>query len=307
MNGIQRCAGISVTTSRLQFVEVEKETDQLFITNLGQTFISPSINFEEQVENLLPAQLQTAFDEINIKNPIISKFVSFTLPPELFITIQLPYDNNLTQAEITEEFRWELSQLFPFLHADELAIKFYEIRENILPGDNNALVVALNKKYLLLLKNLCTKNNLTARLVDNASITANGFINNFFPVRNSVTINIYNSINSITLFLNISSKPAYVKVFQKLENDLLNSLVMEFSSEKIREALNKPSNYAFISGDDISAELLSEICLATKLDFEKFNPFEIIRLKSDFQNSGISQEQYSTLTAATGIASRFSK
>ena len=87
MNGIQRCAGINITTSRLQFVEVEKETEQLLITNLGQTFISPSINFDNQLENLLPAQIQTAFNELNIKNPINSNFVSFTLPPELFITI----------------------------------------------------------------------------------------------------------------------------------------------------------------------------------------------------------------------------
>ena len=305
MNGIQRCAGINISTSRLQFVEVEKETEQLLITNLGQTFINPSINFDNQLENLLAAQIQTAFNELNIKNPINSNFVSFTLPPELFITIQLPYDNNLTQVEITEEFRWEISQLFPYLPSDELAIKFYEIEGNILPGDNNALVVALNKKYLLLLKNFCTQNSLTPRLVDNASITANGFINNYFRVRNSVTVNIYNSKSSITLFLNVSSKPAYVKVLQKKDNDLMNSIAKEFSSEKLREILNGPSKYAFISGDDISIGLLSEIRLATKLDFVKFNPFEFIKLKSDFQNSGISGEQYCTLTAATGIASRF--
>lgn len=307
MNGFQRCAGINVTTSRLQFVEVEKETDQLFITNFGRTFISPSINFEEQLEIVLPTQLQTAFDEINIKNPISSKNVSFTLPPELFITIQLPYDNKLTQTEITEELRWEISQLFPFLPSEELAIKFYEIWENILPGDSNALVVALNKKYLLLLKNLCTKNNLTPRLVDNASVTANGFINNYFPEHNSITVNIYNSKNTITIFLNVSSKLAYVKVLQKTDNDLINSIAKEFSLEKLQGLINKPSKYAFLFGDDISAELLSEIRLATKLDFVKFNPFEIIRLKSNLHNSGISAEQYSTLTAATGIASRFSK
>lgn len=305
MNGIQRCAGINVTTSRLQFVEVEKDSDHLFITNLGQTFISPSINFEDRIETILPAQLQTAFDEINIKNPISSNCVSFTLPPELFITIQLPYDKNLNQVEITEEFRWEISQLFPYLPANELAIKFYDIWGNILPGDNYALVVALNKKYLLLLKNLCAKNNLTPRLVDNASITANGFINNFFSKQNSATVNIYNSRNSVTLFLNVSSKPAYVKVLQKRDNDLIDSIAKQFALEKLQEALDKSSKYAFISGDYISSELLSEICMTTKLDFVKFNPFEIIKLKSDLQHLGIPSEQYSTLTAATGIASRF--
>ena len=305
MNGIQRFAGINVTASRLQFVEVEKESNQLFITNLGQTFISPPINFEEQKETMLAAQLQTAFDEIKIRNPIISTFASFTLPPELFITIQLPYDINLLQGEIVEEFRWELSQLFPFISAEELAIKFYELEKNFPSGNNNALVVALNKKYLLVFKNFCTRNNLTPRLVDNASITANGFINNYYKFeKDSVTVNIYNSRDSTTLFLNISSKPAYVKVLQKTGIDIIHSIAKKLSEEALKRVVNKPVNYAFISGEDLGAELLSEIRLATSLNFIKFNPFDVIKFKPELQITGISGDQYSTFTSATGIASR---
>src|SRR4030067_453853 len=125
MNGIQRCAGINITASRLQFVEVEKESNQLVVTNIGQTFISPPINFDE-------------------------------------------------------------------------------LDSGLLPGKNNALVVALNKKYLILIKYFCSQNYLTPRLVDNASITANNFINNrAVAAKQSVTINIFNSRNSITLFVNI--------------------------------------------------------------------------------------------------------
>jgi Tfp pilus assembly PilM family ATPase len=307
MNGINRCAGINVTASRFQFVEVEKVSDQLFITNLGQTFISPSINFEVQNETELLGQLQTAFDEINIQNPVNSSIVSFTLPPELFITIQLPYDNNLTQAEITEEFRWEISQLFPFLAADELAIKFYDLSKEIFPGNYNALVVALNKKYLLLLKNFCTKNKLSPRLVDNASITANAFINTYSQAQDSITVNIYNSKNSITFFINISSKPAYVKVFQKTTNDFSNSIVKILSEEKIKKIFTKLVKFAFFSGDDIGTELQSEFRQVSGLEFIKFNPFKIVKFKTDLHSAGISGEQYSTFTSATGIAARFNK
>jgi hypothetical protein len=87
-----KCVGINITASRLQFVEVEKELNQLLISNIGQTFISPPLNFEDQVEANIQNQLQTAFDEIKIRNPVNCNFTSFTLPPELFITIQLPYD-----------------------------------------------------------------------------------------------------------------------------------------------------------------------------------------------------------------------
>ena len=305
MNGIKRCAGINITTSKFQFVEVEKESNQLLINHLGQTFITPSIKFEEQSETELPAQLQTAFDEINIQNPINSKVVSFTLPPELFITMQLPYDNNLIQAEVTEEFRWEISQLFPFLASEELAIKYYDLGKDILPGNNNALVVALNKKYLLILKNFCTKNNLNPRLVDNASITANGFINSYSSVQDSISVNIYNSKSSITLFINISSKPAYVKVFQKTKIDFLDSIIKILSKDRIKNLLIKSTKYAFFSGDDIGTDLQSEFRLKTGLEFVKFNPFKIVQFKPDVKCLGISEEQYSTFTAATGIAARF--
>lgn len=305
MNGIKRCTGINLTASRFQFVEVEKDSDQLFITKFGQTFFTPSIKFEEKSETELSAQLQRAFDEINIQSPINRNIVSFTLPPELFITIQLPYDNNLAQAEITEEFRWEISQLFPFLASDELAIKYYDLGKDILPGNNNALVVALRKKYLLLLKNFCAKNNLNPRLVDNASITANSFINSYSREPDSVSVNIYNSKSSATLFINLSSKPAYVKVFQKTREDFSDSIIKILSEDKIKSLLNRSIKHAFFFGDDTGTDLQTEIGLKTGLEFNKFNPFEIVKFNSNVNDAKVSSEQYSTFTAATGIAARF--
>ena len=304
MDGTTRCAGFNVTSSRLQFVEIEKISEKLLITNLGQTFITPSINFEENGDSVLATKLQTAFDEITIKNPIKISAVSFTLPPELFITIQLPYDNNLTQADITEEFRWELSKLFPFISAEEYAIKFYELEKGLLPGNFNALVVALNKKYLLLLKNFCIKNNLSPKLVDNASVTANGFLNNYFFIKDSVTVNIYNSNNTVTLFINISSKPVYVKVFRKASDDFNSMIIDALSEEKIKNVVNGSIRHGFFSGDDISAEVLSQFKQSTGLEFVKFNPFQNIELKTDLENLGILPDQYNTFTAATGIAAR---
>ena len=53
MNGTQRSIGFNLTTSRLQFVEVEKVSDQINISNLGQSVVSPSINFEQKSEDEL--------------------------------------------------------------------------------------------------------------------------------------------------------------------------------------------------------------------------------------------------------------
>lgn len=304
---MQKCAGINVTASRLQFVEVEKELNQLLISNIGQTFISPPLNFEDQVEANIQNQLQTAFDEIKIRNPVTSTFASFTLPPELFITIQLPYDANLNQNEIREEFNWEISQLFPYISIDDLAIKFYELGNNFLPGKNNALVVALNKKYLVQIKNFCSRNNLVPKLVDSSSIAANSFINkNTGVVKNSITINIFSSRNSITLFINVSSKPGYVKVFLKKDNGIINSIINELLQDRFKEVLTKPITNAVVSGEEVGTDLLAELQIATGLVFKKFNPFDVVRIKSEFLDHELSSEQVSSFTSATGIASRFS-
>ncbi|MBE0570442.1 MAG: pilus assembly protein PilM [Ignavibacteriaceae bacterium] len=306
MTGIQRCAGINITASRLQFVEVEKESDQLVVSNIGQTFISPPINFEDPVEANISNQLQTAFDEIKIRNPVNSTISSFTLPPELFITIQLPYDANLNQKEIREEFNWEVSQLFPFRPIDDLAIKFYELEKGLLPGKHNALVVALNKKYLLLIKYFCLKNNLTPRLVDNASITANSFLNTSAIAEKAlVTVNIFNSRHSLTLFINISSKPVYVKVFQKQDDGVITRIIEVLSQENFRNVLSTPLKKAVLSGEDIGADSLSELHKATGLEFKKFQPFDLLRFKTGLQIHEISEEHYNTFTSAAGIASRF--
>ena len=303
---IQKCAGINITASRLQFVEVEKELNQLLVSNIGQTFISPPINFEDQQEDNIQNQLQTAFDEIKIRNPFTCIIASFTLPPELFITIQLPYDANLNQKEIREEFNWEISQLYPFIPIDDLAIKFYELEKGLLPGKNNALVVALSKKYLLLIKSFCLKNNLTPRLVDNASITANSFMNNSsIAEKESVTVNIFNSRHSITLFINISSKPVYVKVFQKLENGVISRIIEELSQENFKKVLSHPLTNAVISGENIGSDLLSELRNSTGLEFKKFNPFNFLKVKPGIPSNEISEEHFTTFASAAGIASRF--
>jgi len=305
MNEFQRCVGLNLTTSKLQFVEIEKVNNHLIINNAGQTFVSPAIIFKEQDETFIQQQLQAAFDELKIRNSISSNLVSFTLPPELFITLQLPYDENLSQAEVRDEFNWEISQLFPFINNEDLATKFYELDSSLLPAKRNALVVALNKKYLLLIKNFCLKNNLTPKLVDNSSITANSFINSFNDVNKSVTIHLFNARDSITLFINISSKPAYVKVFSKQNEYYINKIIEEFSREIFKGVANSSSKSAILSGEDLEGDLLSEIGRGTELVFEKFNPFEIIKFKTDSQNNQIPPDHFSSFISATGVASRF--
>lgn len=306
MDVFQSYAVVNVTASRLQFIELEKISNQIFISNIGQTFLTPSINFDEPVEDIILPQIQNAFDEIKIRYNFKSNLVSFTLPSELFYTIQLPYDANLTQKEIREEFNWEISQLFPFIPVDELAMKFYELDNKFLPGKNNALVVALPKKYLILLKNFCTINNLQPRLVDNAAISANSFINSVMNETNrSMSINIFNSRSSMTLFVNNLSKPAFVKVFNKHNGEVTSSILNELRMDRFSKVFNQPPVNAWIAGEDFGFDSLEQMEQGLKIKFDVFNPFDFVRFKEDYESHEIPKDYFSSFTPAAGAALRF--
>lgn len=306
MDVFQSYAVVNVTASRLQFIELEKISNQIFISNIGQTFLSPSINFDEPVEDIILPQIQNAFDEIKIRYNFKSNLVSFTLPSELFYTIQLPYDANLTQKEIREEFNWEFSQLFPFIPVDDLAMKFYELDNKFLPGKNNALVVALPKKYLILLKNFCTINNLQPRLVDNAAISANSFINSVMNVTNrSMSINIFNSRSSMTLFVNNLSKPAFVKVFNKHNGEVISSVLNELRMDRFSKVFNQPPVNAWIAGEDFGSDSLEQMEQELKIKFDVFNPFDFVRFKENYESHEIPIDYFSSFTPAAGAALRF--
>ena len=306
MNESQRCAGLNVTPSGLQFVEVEKVSDQYIISNIDHALINPSINFIDNIDSSSAAQIQNAFDEIKNRNSITSSFLSFTLPPELFITIQLPYDNNLQHNEVIEEFRWELSMLFPFQSADELAVKYYQLGQQSPPGSTIALVVAVNKKNLLFCKNFCKKNNITPRFVDNASVSANYLICNNFRTDNGLrSVNVYYSSSLVTLFINNLSKPFFVKEFSRSNENYLRALAGTLSTEQINKIVSHPELKAFVTGENINDELISGLNSATSLNFKRCNPFDMFSVKNGIINSSQQADNLVLFTPAVGIASRF--
>ena len=303
----QRCVGISLSSSKLQFVEIEKESEALKILNFGQTFFIPQIDFNKQVESNILDQLQSAYDEIKNIHPTTTDRISFSLPPELFITIQLPYDPNLNQNEIRDEFKWELSELFPYILIDDMALKFYELDNTFLDGKHNALIVALDKKYLLLIKKFCQNNSLVPKLVDNSSIAANTFINNnHFQTRYPVCVNIFNSKKMITLFINISSKPAFVKAIKKQEIGYIKNLLDVFSNIKMKNAVTRESINAIISGDELETENIAELGTMIPTKFNVYNPFGAMKFEDVSGNISVVENDKSSFTSAIGIASRFS-
>jgi hypothetical protein len=224
----------------------------------------------------------------------------------MFITIQLPFDNNLQHNEVIEEFRWELSMLFPFQSADELGVKYYQLGKQTPPGSTLALVVAVNKNNLLFCKNFCKKNNITPRFVDNASVSANYLIcNNFRSENGSRSVNLFFSLSSVTLFINNFSKPFFVKVFSRSNENYLKAISAVLSDEMVFKRTANHDLKAYVTGEDISEEIISKLNSATGLNFERFNPFDLFKIKNGIINSEFRIDNQTQFTPAVGIASRF--
>jgi hypothetical protein len=201
---------------------------------------------------------------------------------------------------------WELSEMFPHISINDMALKFYELDNTLLPGRNNALVVALNKKYLLMIKQFCQANKLNPKLVDNSSIAANTFLNTkFLNNINVVRINVFDSKNMITVFINVSSKPAFVKTFGKHKKDYVSKMVSEISDDKIKSTLQNSTFEAIISGEEPDPELVYQLEKIIGSELKKLNPFEIVKFKDESSKNSLLADDFTMFTSVVGIASRF--
>ena len=68
---------------------------------------------------------------------------------------------------------------------------------------NMALVMAIEKKHLLLIKNFCVRNNLSLKYVDSAMITANRLANSIdHSSKKGLLLNIVFAKNAYSIVLN---------------------------------------------------------------------------------------------------------
>ncbi|MDO8551052.1 MAG: hypothetical protein Q7S39_13005, partial [Ignavibacteria bacterium] len=155
MTGYGNHAGFNITSSRIQLVEINYKNSQFILQNLDEVYFDERLKLSEDKETKIISVLQAAFNEILIRNRINSKAASFTLPPEIFYTVQLPFDNTLLYQDLIEELKWHLSILFPYVFINDLVIQHIEIPKNRIIDRDTILVSALKRKYLHWLKYFC--------------------------------------------------------------------------------------------------------------------------------------------------------
>jgi hypothetical protein len=177
---------------------------------------------------------------------------------------------------------------------------------NYLNKKNMALVIAIEKKHIKLIKNFCLRNSLSLRYIDSAMIAANRLFNSMKDLASKgLILNILSSGNTISLILNVNGKPSYVKMFSLSGNEkVADSLANELSAPIFKQVKAELANDAYISGEGISAELISQLRIVSGLNFKQLNPFKNLKVNPEIGNRRLIDEKYSAFTSAAGMAFR---
>src|SRR5690606_11267373 len=276
MAGFENHIGFNLSGTKLQVVEVNYLSDQFRLVNVDEAYFNDPINFENDKETKISALLQGAFDELLIKKNLKSNSASFTLPFELFHTMQIPYDTTLLYQDLIDEFRWEFSVNYPFISTKNLVLQYFEIDRGPFNETNSALVFAVQRRYLQMLDNFCKKNNLKLRFVDNLHIAAERSLSvSNAIVYKGLTLSVYFNNKFLSLFFAFNGKPLYFKVIPLNDaSEITDHLVKETSASSILHIDRNQIEAAFISGDEISPAVVQTLKKTLGLDFIAFNPFD---------------------------------
>ncbi len=306
MNGFENHAGFNITSTKLQVVEVKGESGKIKLANLHEIFFSVPLNFEKDKETILLAKLQAAYDELKIKSKLNCKTVSVALPLNIFYVIQLPFDNTLLYWDLLEEFRWELSVLYPHIQSQELSIQYFEIEKNMYITKSTAIVSAIPRKFIELVANLCKNNSIKLKYIDSAHFAAErSVILSDKAVTQGLTLSIHISENTTSVLYALDFKPIYTMVCStKSEKEIFDFLEKELSNETAHKINRKFISAAYISGGKVTAELKRKLEFSAGIKLSKFNPFFKIDFETVAENKKISTESLNSFAPAAGIAYR---
>lgn len=306
MTGYENQAGFTISGSKLQVVEINNQQDHFYLENIDEAYFNEPLNFEKNKETKISALIQGAYNELIIRKPIKSRSISFTLPFELFYSAQLPYDNTLLHQDLIEEFRWELSILYPFVPAKDFVIQYIEVDKNQIIPQNTAIVVALQRKFLQILNNFCRQNNLKLKFVDNIHFAAErALAMSNIAASTGLSMSVYLCNKYLSILFSYSSKPLQFIIVQLNDaSEIPGHIVRALTARENFNISKNALTSAFITGDNLSNSIVQTLCDTLNIDFIQFNPFDKIKpVQKLFENKFYS-EQFNSFAPAAGIAYR---
>lgn len=306
MTGFENHAGFNISSSKLQVVEINHEGEQFKLVNLDEAYFNDPINLETDKDTKISALLQGAYDELLIKKSLKATSISFTLPFELFHIMQVPYDNTLLYQDMIEQFKWELSVLYPYLSTKNLVIQYIEIEKNAFNLMPSSIVFGIQRKYLQMLSGFCQQNNLKLKFIDNLHIAAERALSvGNALVYKGLTLSIYFNNKFLSILYAFNGKPIYFKVIPLNDaSEIMEHLLRETKPSPSLKVERSQIEAAFICGDEISGSVVQTLNKTLGLNFILFNPFDKIKPSPSLYDSKLYLEKFNSFSSAAGIAFR---
>lgn len=286
----------------MQLVEINFTGDEFVLENIDEDYFGEFIRFDDK-ETKIVDFLQRTFNEIILRKPLKSRFVSFTLPHEFFYSVQIPFEHTLIHQDLIDHFHWELSVLYPEVLSEDLAVQFAHLQK-VNDSSSKALVFAIPKRFLRLLNNFCAQNGLKLKYVDNLHIASDNIIAfDHSLLEDDKVLSLYISPEYYSLNIMQNSKPLYFNM-TKLENasEVIPLLKEELNKKEIGEI--GAAAKAFISGESVPESFLIRARNELGLSFEKVNPFDKLKINSDLSGRKFLAERSYSFSSAAGIAFR---
>ena len=306
MAGLFIHAGLNVSGTKLQLVEVLGSPDGVRLDNLNEVVFAEPIDFKSDNETKILAQLQAAFDEFRLRKPVKSRTLSFSLPLEMFYISQLPFDNTLLHRDNMEEFKWEFSVMYPFLIPEELILQYLEVEKNMIFTKNTALVYAIERKYLKMLEKFCEQNDLKLGYIDNAHLASERALalSNSF-IKQGLRLSIYVANKKLSIILSLDGKTISQKVHNLgNQNNIREIIEDELSPTQSKNIMKGLIQAAYITGENVPDALVKQLTEQTGIDFISFNPFDKLTTTPKILESTLYSQKYNSFSSAAGIAYR---
>ncbi len=293
-------AGFTFSNVKLQVTEITNRQNQFFITNLDEIYFNDEIDFTKDKETKITSLFQTAFEELLIKNSITSNAVSFSLPQELFITAQLPFEKTLLHSDLIKEFRWQLSLLHPYLNWNDYVIRFHEVDRRFTGANDVALVFALNRKHINFITNFCRKNYLKPKFIDHCHLAANNLIITDSSAKAEKLLSFYISEKILSVVISDNSSLIHYEDIPITNIQEIRNLI----TDVLNKIINLKLDQAYLFGNTIShsaAQILSE---TTGIDFVIMNPFTKLKADLRLMTNKFYTESNHLFSASAGTAVR---
>lgn len=297
-------AGINLTESKLQLVEICYKANSFFLENVEQAVHFESLT-PDLSEDKIISILNESFTKITKKKQLSAKSVSFALPNNFFKIFEIPYDESLVKKDLNEHFRWEISVLYPQCDKDNFYIQHVEVDKSTIRTEKKAIIFAIDKNIITAINKSCIQNFLELKYIDNVHLASNAFLYLDKPkTANEISLSIYIDSKYSSLSAIDGVFPFYFKVLNPDVPDIFDELTSAVNKLKEFSLTLGDFKKILLYGQDVTGEFESKLKNFFGLPMHKINPFEKLKVEESVLNNSLYKFNNNSFTAATGIAIR---